>query len=70
MECVAKAIAREAGAQWPQDANRYRSLARAAVKAMREPSETMTRALYDAGANNFAWQSAIDAALDPAPDDA
>lgn len=58
-------------------ADRYRETARAAVQAMREPTEAMVNAAYEQlttrienGPHDLyaAWRAAIDAALSPQPE--
>ena len=78
VEQVARAMAESAGAQWPQDANRYRNLARAVIPVvvewLKEPTVEMAQAgeeaLWDAGVGDLhindvraCWKAMLAAAI-------
>ncbi|MGY2995426.1 hypothetical protein [Mesorhizobium sp. URHB0026] len=89
IERVARAICKESGQPWEASTVDYREIcigfARAAIEAMREPTEQMTKAAcveadkhgyyhtrgyFDVEEAEYSWRAMIDAALSPASEGA
>ena len=63
IERVARAMCAADGGSQEVDVHHYRDMARAAIAAMREPTEAMTRTLWTGIPPKAAWRTMIDAAL-------
>jgi hypothetical protein len=63
IERVARAMCAADGGSQEVDVHLYLDMAAAAIAAMREPTEAMTRTLWTGIPPKAAWQAMIDAAL-------